>query len=105
MAQFKNKKQNKTKKQKQKKTKWLFTRCLIWNVLGWFLCAQVTSHLKCIRLVAVCSSPPYINIGVRIEQTKNKIIFEHNERKLLGKLVIINKSSWKLSFLEVKPRV
>jgi len=38
-------------------------------VLGWFPCAQVTSHLKCIRLVYVRSSLPCVNIGVRIELT------------------------------------
>jgi len=38
------------------------------KVLGWFPCAQVTSHLKCIRLVAVRSSLLFINIGVRTEQ-------------------------------------
>jgi len=39
---------------------------------------EVTSvtlpHLKCIRLVSVCSSLPCIYIGVRIELTKRKTI-------------------------------
>jgi len=50
-------------------TKWLFTRCPIQNVLGWFPCVQVTSHVKCIRLVSERSSLPCINIGVRIKLT------------------------------------
>jgi len=41
-----------------------FTRCPIWNVLGWFRCVQVTSHLKCIRFVSMRSSLPYINMGI-----------------------------------------
>ena len=49
--------------------KWLFTRCPIWNVLGWFPCVQVISHLKCVRLVSERSSLPCINIGERIELT------------------------------------
>ena len=50
-------------------TKWLFTRCPIQNVLGWFLCVQVNSHLNCVRFVSVRSSLPCTNIGVRIELT------------------------------------
>ena len=41
-------------------------------------CVQVTSHLKCIRLVSVRSSLPRLNIGVRIELTQTKCPQDRN---------------------------
>ena len=42
-------------------------------ILGWIPCVQVTSHLKCNKLVSVRSSLPCINIGVRVELTLDKL--------------------------------
>jgi len=55
-------------------TKWLFTRCPIHYVLDWFPWVQVTSHLKCIRLVSVCPSLP-----CSVEPTYNG--FQGTEKK------------------------
>jgi len=49
-------------------TKWL-SHTMPHLILAWFPGVQVTSHLKCIRLISVSSGLPYTSIGVRIELT------------------------------------
>ena len=43
-------------------------------ILGSFPCVQVSSHLKCIKLVSLCFSLPCNNIGVRKVLTLKLII-------------------------------
>jgi len=53
-------------------------------VMYWFPCVQVTSQIKCVRLVFVRSSLPCINKGVRIELTLKFFVLAKQRSNLSG---------------------